>query len=284
LEHVHVAPRTGVVKAVGVKVGQQVAAGSVVVELDVEPSVGQAVDEAMGGRCVAPAAPCRSAGRRCVRQGCAMKSTSSNRVSPPRDSAVTAPPDTEGNATRALILAAARAEFSAKGLSGARVRQIAERAGVNKQLLYYYFGSKDDLYRAALEAVYAEIRELERGLHLGDLPPLEAMAALVGFSFDYLARHPDFIGMLNHENAHGACACARVERDPRDQFAADRADRATLKRGVAARVFRRGVDPVELYISIAGMSYFFFSNRGTLSSIFARDLAAPKREAAIART
>ena len=53
MEHVHVAPRTGVVKAVGVKVGQQVAAGRVVVELDVEPSVGQAVDEAMGVDAVA---------------------------------------------------------------------------------------------------------------------------------------------------------------------------------------------------------------------------------------
>ena len=112
--------------------------------------------------------------------------------------------DNEGNATRAAILAAARTEFSAKGLSGARVEKIAERAGVNKQLIYYYFGSKVDLYRAALEAVYAEIRELERGLELGDLPPAEAMASLIDFSFDYLASHPDFIGMLNHENAQGA--------------------------------------------------------------------------------
>ena len=195
------------------------------------------------------------------------------------DAAHALAPDAEGNATRAAILAAARAEFSAKGLSGSRVREIAERAGVNKQLLYYYVGSKDDLYRAALEAVYAEIRELERGLNLGDLPPLEAMAALIGFSFDYLARHPDFIGMLNHENAHGAqhvrqSSAIRATNSPLIELIA-----ATLKRGVAARVFRRGVDPVELYISIAGMSYFFFSNRLTLSSIFARDLAAPKREA-----
>ena len=188
--------------------------------------------------------------------------------------------DSDGNSTRAAILAAARAEFSTQGLSGARVKKIAEQAGVNKQLIYYYFGSKDDLYRAALEAVYAEIRALEQTLHLGDLPPVDAMAALVGFSFDYLAEHPDFIGMLNHENARGAhhvrsSSAIRATNSPLIEMVA-----ATLKRGVAAGVFRRGVDPVDLYIAIAGMSYFFFSNRLTLSSIFGRDLTAARHESA----
>ena len=188
--------------------------------------------------------------------------------------------DVEGNDTRRAILAAARAEFSAHGLSGGRVLRIAERAGVNKQLIYYYFGSKDDLYRAALESVYAEIRELERSLKLGDLRPADAMAALIRFSFDYLARHPDFIGMLNHENATGArhvrsSSAIRATNSPLIELVA-----ATLKRGVDERVFRRAVDPVELYISLAGMSYFFFSNRLTLSSIFGRDLSQPEMESA----
>ena len=105
------------------------------------------------------------------------------------------------------------------------------------------------------------------------------MAALIGFSFDYLARHPDFIGMLNHENARGAhhvrtSGAIRAANSPLIDLVA-----ATLKRGVAAGAFRRGVDPVELYVSIAGMSYFFFSNRLTLSSTFARDLTLPKLEA-----
>jgi TetR/AcrR family transcriptional regulator len=177
-----------------------------------------------------------------------------------------------GSAAREAILRAARSEFAAKGLDGARVDEIAQRAGANKQLIYYYFGSKDDLYRAALESVYAEIRDLERGLHLDDLPPEEAMAALVEFSFDYLCAHPDFIGLLNHENARGAphvraSAAIRATSSPLIDLI-----RATLKRGERTRVFRRGIDPVELYISIAGMSYFYFSNRLTLGSIFGRDL------------
>ena len=277
MEHVHVAPRAGVIRVVRVTSGQQVAAGSVVVELD----AAEARDAESAGRPVGAGACLIRRRRVAVRRSDRPRAMSSTAAVLPlrRDAERALKPDAEGNATRAAILAAARAEFSAKGLSGARVRKIAERAGVNKQLLYYYFGSKDDLYRAALEAVYAEIRALERGLNLGDLPPLEAMAALIGFSFDYLARHPDFIGMLNHENAQGAehvrqSSAIRAHNSPLIELIA-----ATLKRGVAARVFRRGVDPVELYISIAGMSYFFFSNRLTLSSIFARDLAVPKREA-----
>jgi TetR/AcrR family transcriptional regulator len=188
-------------------------------------------------------------------------------------------PEAEGNATRGAILAAARAEFAARGLSGARVRRIAERAGANKQLIYYYFGSKEDLYRAALEAVYAEIRALERGLALADLPPADAMAALIRFSFDYLARHPDFIGMLTHENAQGAhharsSPVIRATSSPLIELVA-----ATLGRGVGAGVFRRGIDPVDLYVSIAGMSYFYFSNRLTLSSLFGRDLSEQHHEA-----
>jgi TetR/AcrR family transcriptional regulator len=189
-----------------------------------------------------------------------------------RRSTTVAAAEGDQNAARNAILAAARGEFAAKGLAGARVNEIAARAGVNKQLIYYYFGSKEDLYRAALEEVYTEIRSLEKELKLGDMQPAEAMAALIGFSFDYLARHPDFIGLLNHENAHGAMhvrdsRAIRETNSPLIELIA-----RTLKRGIAAQVFRPGIDPVEFYISVAGMSYFFFSNRLTLSSIFGRDL------------
>lgn len=72
-------------------------------------------------------------------------------------------------ATKASILAAARVEFAGKVLEGGRVDQIAHRAGVNKQLVYYYFGSKDELYTAALKAAYADIHA-ERELDFSALP------------------------------------------------------------------------------------------------------------------
>jgi TetR/AcrR family transcriptional regulator len=193
------------------------------------------------------------------------------------------PADKEATSSREAILAAARQEFSAKGAAGARVNEIAARSGVNKQLIYYYFGNKEGLYAAALEAVYGEIRELEQGLLLDEESPDDAMRALVAFSFDYLAAHPEFIGMLKHENASGARRAQQSETLQGMNSPLITLIRKTLKRGVAAGEFRPGIDPLNLYISIAGMSYFFFSNRPTLSSIFGRDLAASRSVAAYRR-
>lgn len=189
----------------------------------------------------------------------------------------------EPGTAREAILAAARQEFSAKGAAGARVNEIAARSGVNKQLIYYYFGNKEGLYAAALEAVYSEIRELEKGLLLDEETPEDAMRALVAFSFDYLAKHPEFIGMLKHENASGAQHIQQSETLQGMNSPLIALIRKTLKRGVASGTFREGIDPLNLYISIAGMSYFFFSNRPTLSSIFGRDLASVRSVSAYRR-
>src|SRR5579862_5381872 len=107
-------------------------------------------------------------------------------------------------ATRQKLLVAARHEFAAAGLAGARVDEIADRAGVNKQLVYHYFGDKDALYLAVLEWVYEEIRTQEKKLNLEGLPPQRAIRKLIESSFDHLALHPDFIVLLNDENRNGA--------------------------------------------------------------------------------
>jgi TetR/AcrR family transcriptional regulator len=182
--------------------------------------------------------------------------------------------------SRRSLLHAARAEFAAKGLMGARVDEIAHQAGLNKQLVYHYFGSKDGLYLAVLERVYADIREQERGLSLGDLSPGEAMVKLVAFSFDYLAAHPDFIALLNDENGHGGRHLARSRRMHEMHSPLIALLRRTLDAGAAAGVFRADADPLQLYISIAGLAYFYFSNNSTLSAIFGRDLASPRAIAA----
>ena len=82
-------------------------------------------------------------------------------------------------ATQARILAAAKAEFARKGLAGGRVDEIADRAKINKRMIYHYFSSKDQLFLAVLEAAYEDIRSKERALKLeGDmLRSLERMDA-----------------------------------------------------------------------------------------------------------
>jgi TetR/AcrR family transcriptional regulator len=177
-------------------------------------------------------------------------------------------------ATRKKLLTAARREFASSGLAGARVDEIAARAGVNKQLVYHYFGDKDALYLAVLEWVYEEIRALERKLNLEGLPPEKAIKKLIESSFDHLAAHPDFIVLLNDENRGGARHVRGSRRLPAMHSPLMSLVSTILGQGVKAGIFRKGINPLHLYISIAGLSYFYFSNTPTLSAIFGKDLSS----------
>lgn len=176
--------------------------------------------------------------------------------------------------TKERILAAAIDVFSSQGLGGARVDAIAARASTNKRMIYHYFGNKDQLFLHVLEAVYDHIRSHERELHLDDLEPEAAMRELVRYTFDYFVENPHFIRLLNNENLYEA---VHLRNSPsiRDMHMPLTAQIKTiLDRGVAAGVFREGVDPMQLYISIAGVGYFYLSNVHTLSAIFGRALGS----------
>jgi AcrR family transcriptional regulator len=182
--------------------------------------------------------------------------------------------------TRAAILASALAEFARFGLGGARVDRIAERAGANKRMLYHYFGNKEALFLAVLESRYAHIRTAERELELEHLDPREALEQLVAFTWTYYLKHPEFMTLLNSENLHKGRHVRRSRRvrDMHSPLVETLA--AILARGERAGTFRKGIDPVQLYISIAGEGYFYLSNRYTLSQIFGRDLMEPAALAA----
>jgi AcrR family transcriptional regulator len=179
--------------------------------------------------------------------------------------------------TRKAILDAATAEFVAHGFAGASVNEIAARANINKRMLYHYFGKKDDLYLAVLEQCYTGIRTAETQLRLGDLPPRAAIEKLVLFTWSYLLDHPEFLSLLNTENMLRGRYLRHSEQihDLHAPLIAMIAD--VLERGAASGEFRNGVDPVQLYISIASLGFFYLSNRHTLSTIFLRDLMEAER-------
>ncbi len=178
--------------------------------------------------------------------------------------------------TRQRILDAAVVEFSSRGLGGARIDAIARRAGTNKRMIYHYFGNKDDMFLAALESTYEHIRRMENELHLEHMEPLAAMRKLVRFTFNYFLDNQHFVALLNSENLHKAAHIKRSKRvKPINYPLIETLDRL-LRRGEAAGEFRPGIDALQLYISIAGVCYFYFSNIHTLSTIFDRDLMAKK--------
>jgi AcrR family transcriptional regulator len=174
------------------------------------------------------------------------------------------------------ILAAALTEFAEHGLGGARMDRIAERARVNKRLIYYYFENKESLFLAVLEGAYEGIRGEEQQLELTHVDPVEAIRRLIAFTWNYYLAHPEFLTLLNSENLHRARHLKRSTKIPAMHSPLVQTLADVLERGHKSGVFRAGVDPVQLYISIAGLSYFYLGNSHTLSTIFDRPLLGTK--------
>ena len=174
--------------------------------------------------------------------------------------------------TKATILRAARDEFCEQGFNGARVDSIAARAKANKRLLYHYYGNKEALYLAVLLDAYQEIRHGEHELSLGQHEPIEAMGRLVRFTFRHFLANPWFPRLLAVENLQNARFLKQIKDLPALNSPVVAELRDILARGHKAGVFRTDVDPLQLYISIAGLGYFYVSNMRTLSVVFGRDL------------
>jgi AcrR family transcriptional regulator len=178
--------------------------------------------------------------------------------------------DPEG--MRLRILDAAKHEFANHGLAGAWVDRIAAKADANKRMLYYHVGNKEDLYLAVLEGAYEKIRAEERELDLEHLEPSEAIRRLIEFTWNYFLRNPEFLALLNTENLARAKHLKRSTKVKSMHSPFVEMIRAVVSRGVASGDFQAAVDPVQLYISIAALAFFYLSNSATLSVIFGRDL------------
>ncbi len=176
---------------------------------------------------------------------------------------------------RRAILQAALEEFAEHGHAGARIDAISARAGMSKPMLYSYFGDKDALYAAALREAYVQIREAEAELHLEDLDPQAAIGALVSFTLDHFIGKPWFISMLNTENLRGGSTIREIGDAAEIQSHLLTQLGEVLRRGAEAGVFRDGVDPVDLYITVASLCYFPVSNTHTLGVVFKRSIEDP---------
>jgi AcrR family transcriptional regulator len=177
-------------------------------------------------------------------------------------------------ANRARILAAAVAEFASRGFEGASMDQIAARTNTTRGLINYYFGSKEKLYLAVLERVYADIREAEKTLDLTNLSPVEAIRRIVEFTFNYYVDNEDFVRLVVAENqARGrhmrkSIALRTVNRPIVDTLA------EVVARGQAQGAFRKDVEAVDVHMAIAALGIFNVANQYTFGAIFQRPMGA----------
>lgn len=175
-------------------------------------------------------------------------------------------------ATKAKILRAASHEFARVGFAGARGDRIAKRAGCSERMVYYYYGNKEELFRAVLESTYLTLREAERSLQLDEIEPSAALDRFCLFVWRYYLDHPEFIGLVNTENLHkGKHLRGSGQLNELVSPIVGMLERL-LQRGARSRVFRADVDAVELYIAIAAQGYFYLSNQHTLSAVLGRNL------------
>lgn len=179
--------------------------------------------------------------------------------------------------TREMILEGAMQEFAERGFDGARIDQIALRAGVNKNLLYHHYGNKDGLFTALLEHMYQRIRERQQDLELRDKDPIEAIRKLVVFTGRIWVQYPEFLRLIQSENLNGGRhVVASGKISPMYEPLLETL-RELLERGRNAKQFRDDVDPVDLYISISGLTAHYISNRHTFEAIFGQTLMSPQR-------
>jgi AcrR family transcriptional regulator len=182
--------------------------------------------------------------------------------------------------TMAEILEVATAEFADKGLSGARIDEIAAATRTSKRMIYYYFGSKEGLYLAVLEEAYRRMRQIESSLQLDDLAPEEALAQLVAFTYDHHHSNEYYIRLVMNENIQRGQYLAQSKIIQQLNVPAIEAIRKLYARGVAAGVFRSGLDAVDIHASISALTFFNVSNKHTFGLIFKRGKASAAAVAA----
>jgi AcrR family transcriptional regulator len=190
-----------------------------------------------------------------------------------------APRQRDADQTKVNILTAALAEFAGKGLAGARVDEIARQTATSKHMIYYYFGNKEGLYQAVLDLAYANFRLAEEQIDYNRLDPIEALESLVGLSFDFHLNNPAYVRIIVAENVNNGAHIQHVHNIEARRAVLDIMQKI-VSRGVAAGLFRDGIDVLQLHMTISALSFNFVSNRYTFGHVFGIDYTAPEMIAA----
>jgi AcrR family transcriptional regulator len=180
--------------------------------------------------------------------------------------------------TMAEILSVATQEFADKGLAGARIDEIAAATRTSKRMIYYYFGSKEGLYIAVLEAAYGRMRKIEADLHLNDFEPEEALKRLIEFTYDHHQGNEEFIRLVMSENVHRAEYLAQSPEIQKLNGSALQTIEELYNRGVKQGVFRKNLTPLEIHSAISALTFFNVSNRHTFGLIFKGKPSAGKAQ------
>ncbi len=174
--------------------------------------------------------------------------------------------------TKANILRAAEEEFSAKGLYGARVEEIANKAHSNKRMIYEYYGNKEELYKCVIESVYTRLSEREE-LVLREIDDCEtAIETIVKMYYDFLGSDRNFVNIVMWENLNKAHYMAQSEKlsDLKNPLITSMYQ--ILEKGKKENKFRKDIDAKQLSLLLITLTFSYFSNIYTLSQLMKCDM------------
>lgn len=180
--------------------------------------------------------------------------------------------------TRQKLLRAAEQCFIDKGFDAARVDEIALLAGMNKRLIYMYFGNKEELYREVVKINLKTLLDAGRNVSRQSANPIERARAAMERYFDFLAKHPGFVRLLSWESL------MFKSRDDRELVALLEAGLSEMveiiEQGVRQGVFRPDINAKQLVLSVSGLCLTYFQKRLLMEALWNKDLnkSAVRRE------
>lgn len=174
--------------------------------------------------------------------------------------------------SRQRLLIEARAEFAKRGFDGARLQDIAERAGLRHPTLLYYFSSKEGLYAAVIQAAVADWAGEIHGAIENKLDGFDQVARLIEMAFSFFEHHQDFVRIVRREAIEGGGRLA----DAIAEFLRPFLERAVafLERETAAGRLRPH-DPVEVMQLCYGTVLTYFSDARFRQELTGEDALSP---------
>jgi TetR/AcrR family transcriptional regulator len=223
----------------------------------------------------------RARGRRGVIFAFVTRHESDAPPAPPRKSEPP-PQKRERNAveTKKRLLDSAEVEFAAKGFAGARLRDVAQAAGVQQALIHHYFVDKDGLYRAVLERAMEETTAGSWSILGRSMSVAEMLEAFVDMLVDFYSSHANLLAILRGEAASGSSVSIEIMRE-RTKPVFD-AVKTMIERYQSEGVVRSDLPAQDIIVSVLAMTIFPFQEAALLEALGAEkagtpDAAATKR-------
>lgn len=175
--------------------------------------------------------------------------------------------------TKEDIIRIATQAFAKDGFNGSRVDEIAELTHTSKRMIYYYFESKEGLYREVLKRCYERIKRYEEDLDLTTINPEDALARMIRFTFDYHLENTDFVRLVMVENIHQAQYLKTIPEVKERAASVISVLKKIIDKGIETGVFRNDIDPLNLHMTISALCFYNVSNRGTFAHVFDHDMS-----------